>query len=136
MADENIKKNKLVSDKSNTYFTENRIMKGSAIPTEGTYLTGDIIINNGPNAADEPMWICNEGGTPGKWGMVANTSTTIVPSYATMMGSKAQVGSIFYVIEDEADDHNPGFFIVTSVYENEDGFYDFFIELEEREELV
>ena len=117
MAVENNKKNKLVSDKKNTYFTENRIMRGSSIPTEGTYLTGDIIINNSATSVDEPMWICNEGGTPGKWGSVsnANTSTTIVPSYANMMQTKTTVGSMFYVLVDESDDDNPGFYIVTSV---------------------
>ena len=115
------KKNKLISDKNNTYFTENRIMKGTAIPTEGTYLTGDMIINNGENAMDEPMWICNEGGTPGKWGPVSNTNTTIVPSYNGMLKSKASVGCLFYVLADESDDDNPGFYIITSVKEDEDG---------------
>ena len=97
------RKNKLISDKQNTYFTENRIMKGSGIPTEGTYLTGDIIINDSATSVEEPMWICNEGGSPGKWGMVSSTSTTIVPTHAAMLKSKATVGCMFYVIADESD---------------------------------
>ena len=122
MAEENNRKNKLISDKQNTFFTENRIMKGSAIPTEGTYLTGDMIINTDPvTSIDEPMWICNEGGTPGVWGPVSNTSTTIVPTYASMLKSKASVGSLFYVIADENDASEagaePGFYIVTSIKE-------------------
>ena len=110
-------RNKLVSDKSNTFFTENRIMRGSSIPTEGTYLTGDIMINNSSTSTDEPMWICNEGGTPGKWGPIssAGANATIVPTYAAMMASKAAVGTIFYVIADETDDGSPGFYIVTSI---------------------
>lgn len=117
MAAENNKKNKLVSDKNNTYFTENRIMRGSSIPTEGTYLTGDIIINDSATSVDEPMWICNEGGTPGKWSPMTGTGSTIVPSYASMMQSKATLGSLFYVLVDEADDKNPGFYVVTGVKE-------------------
>lgn len=111
------RKNKLVSDKNNTYFTENRIMKGSSIPTEGTYLTGDIIINDGSINTDEPMWICNEGGTPGKWGLVGSTNTLIVPSYNAMMKSKATVGSMIYVANDETDGDGPGFYIVLAVQE-------------------
>ena len=125
MAEEN-RKNKLISDKNNTYFTENRIMKGSAIPTEGTYLTGDMIVNTDPvTSIDEPMWICNEGGTPGVWGPVSNTTTTIVPNYANMLISKATVGCLFYVLADESDADDggakPGFYIITSVKENANG---------------
>ncbi len=118
---ENNRKNKLISDKNNTYFTENRIMRGSSIPTEGTYLTGDMIINDSATSIDEPIWICNEGGTPGKWGPVSSTSTMIVPSYADMLESNAFVGMLFYIVSDESDDDNPGFYIITSVKETEDG---------------
>lgn len=125
MAEEN-RKNKLISDKNNTFFTENRIMNGSAIPTEGTYLTGDMIINTDPvTSIDEPMWICNEGGTPGKWGPVSNTTTTIVPTFASMLKSRATVGGMFYIIadEDDADEYGakPGFYIITSVKDNGNG---------------
>ena len=118
---ENNKKNKLISDKNNTYFTENRIMRGSSIPTEGTYLTGDMIINDSATSVDEPIWICNEGGTPGVWSSINSTSTTIVPSYDAMLKSKASVGSLFYVTADESDEGRPGFFIITSVQEDENG---------------
>ena len=117
----NTGKYKLISGKNNTFFANNRMMEGSSIPTEGTFQTGDIIVNNGPTAADEPMWICNEGGTPGNWGPISNSSTNIVPTYASMMNHSANVGSIFYTIIDETDDSNPGFFIVTSVKVNENG---------------
>ena len=117
----NTGKYKLISGKNNSFFANNRMMEGSSIPTEGTFQTGDIIVNNGPTSAEEPMWICNEGGTPGKWGLVSSSSTTIVPTYASMMNSNANVGSMFYVIVDESDDSNPGFYIVTSIIEREDG---------------
>ena len=118
----NTGKYKLISGKNNTFFANNRMMEGSSIPTEGTFQTGDIIVNNGPTAVEEPMWICNEGGTPGKWGPVSSTSTTIMPNYASMLQSNAVVGSLFYVISDESDEsNNPGFYIITSVKEDENG---------------
>ena len=116
----NTGKYKLISGKNNSFFANNRMMEGSSIPTEGTFMTGDIIVNNGPDAADEPMWICNEGGTPGVWSPISSASTSIVPSHALMMQSKAAVGSIFYVLVDEGDPdapEEPGFYIVTSIKE-------------------
>ena len=46
----------------------NSILIGDGIP-EGnmTYRKGDIIINVGEKNAEEPMYICIEGGAPGKW---------------------------------------------------------------------
>ena len=128
MSENNINtgKYKIISGKNNTFFANNRMMEGSSIPTEGTFQTGDIIVNNGPTAVDEPMWICNEGGTPGKWGLLNNTNTTIVPSYAAMLQSKANVGSLFYVIADESEaledgTTGAGFYIITTIKENENG---------------
>ena len=54
----------------NAFLKNNNIITGIAIPTEGNFKTGDIIVNVGPNSATEPMWICNEGGNPGIWGPV------------------------------------------------------------------
>jgi hypothetical protein len=54
----------------NAFLKNNNIITGTAIPTEGNFKTGDIIVNVGPNSATEPMWICNEGGNPGVWGPV------------------------------------------------------------------
>ena len=54
----------------NNYFNNNEIMNGTAIPTEGTFNVGDIVVNVGPNAAEEPMWICVGAGTPGNWEVV------------------------------------------------------------------
>ena len=116
-----IAKSKIVSDRLNTFFTNNKITFGSAIPTEGTYKTGDIIVNTSSTSEEEPMWICNEGGTPGKWGLVGNTSINIVKNYATMMEQKSSVGNLYYVSHDENWDDEPGFYIVLTVKENENG---------------
>ena len=46
----------------------NSILIGDGIP-EGnrTYRKGDIIINVGEKMQEEPIYICIEGGSPGKW---------------------------------------------------------------------
>ena len=62
----------------NAFLKNNNIITGTAIPTEGNFKTGDIIVNVGPNSATEPMWICNEGGNPGIWGPVGVGSGSIV----------------------------------------------------------
>jgi hypothetical protein len=115
------KRNKLVSDRNNTFFTNNRIMTGLEVPTEGTYKTGDVIVNIGPDSKIRPMWICNEGGTPGEWGPVSNSTTSIVANYKTMMKEESMVGKLFYVAMDEMVENEPGLYIVLSVKENEEG---------------
>ena len=60
----------LISDRVNSFFTNNKIKAGTEIPTSGSYIKGDIIVNVGSNCADEPMWICTEDGNPGTWGLV------------------------------------------------------------------
>jgi hypothetical protein len=63
-------KNKLISDKNNTYFSNNKIIAGTEIPIEGIHNTGDLIVNIGDNNKNIPLWICIEGGSPGVWGPV------------------------------------------------------------------
>ena len=121
MGENNNRKAKIVSDRLNTFFTNNKITFGSSIPTTGTYKTGDIIVNTSSTSEEEPMWICNEGGTPGRWGLVGNTSINIVKNYATMMEQKSSVGNLYYVRNDENWDDEPGFYIVLTVKENENG---------------
>ena len=60
----------IVSDRHNSFFTANNIRVGNAIPTEGNYVKGDIIVNIGDNTATEAMWICVESGNPGIWEVV------------------------------------------------------------------
>lgn len=71
------KKNKLVSDKNNTFFSDNKIIAGTQIPTEGTYNTGDLVVNIGSYNDEKPIWICIEGGTPGVWSPVVKELTMI-----------------------------------------------------------
>ena len=63
-------KYKLITDNLNTFFTNNRFMAGLAVPTEGNYSKGDVMVNIGENASQEPMWICIEAGNPGVWEVV------------------------------------------------------------------
>ena len=72
MADNNVDnfKFKLITDNINTFFMNNRFMAGLAVPTEGDYSKGDVMVNIGENASQEPMWICIEAGNPGVWEVV------------------------------------------------------------------
>ena len=70
MADINVTSFKLITDNLNTFFTNNRFMAGLAVPTEGNYSKGDVMVNIGENASQEPMWICIEAGSPGVWEVV------------------------------------------------------------------
>ena len=63
----NLNNFKVITDKLNTFFVDNKFMVASEIPTEGEFKVGDIIINNGPTNVAEPMWICIEAGNPGTW---------------------------------------------------------------------
>lgn len=63
----NLNNFKVITDKSNTFFVDNKFMVASEIPTTGEFKVGDIIINNGPTNVEEPMWICIEAGNPGTW---------------------------------------------------------------------
>ena len=60
---------KIVTTNTNTYFTANNIKIGTAIPTTGTYASGDIIINSSPSDS-EIGWICTTGGQPGSWKVI------------------------------------------------------------------
>ena len=84
MANLNLGKTKIISDKNNTFFTNNKIMTGTKIPTSGDYVKGDMIVNIGSTSASEPIWICNVSGNPGQWSVLGigtvggGSSTTIV----------------------------------------------------------
>lgn len=57
---------KVISDKNNPYFKNNKIESGNAIPTTGTYAVGDMIINTTPTNGIY-AWVCATAGTPGTW---------------------------------------------------------------------
>ena len=85
MANLNLGKTKIISDKNNTFFTNNKIMTGTKIPTTGEYVKGDMIVNIGPSSSTEPIWICNVSGSPGVWSVLGigtvgggGSETTIV----------------------------------------------------------
>ena len=50
----------------NSFFNENKLIKGDGIPTEGEYNEGDMIISN--SQFDNIIgWICVKSGNPGEW---------------------------------------------------------------------
>lgn len=59
-------KNKIISDRLNSFFTNNRLTLGDRIPTSGTWNKGDIVVSSVQDSG-ECAWICVEAGTPGNW---------------------------------------------------------------------
>lgn len=59
------------------YFSNNKIFTGTEKPTQGKFDVGDIIVNIGPNSAEEPMWICVEAGTPGVWELCSGVNAEL-----------------------------------------------------------
>lgn len=59
-------KNKIISDRLNTFFTNNKLTLGDSIPTSGTWNKGDIVVSS-VQESGECAWICVEAGTPGTW---------------------------------------------------------------------
>ena len=55
----------ILTDKVNTYFTNNKITIASTKPTTGTWNKGDIVISSSPSSLFG--WICTVAGTPGTW---------------------------------------------------------------------
>lgn len=64
----------------NNFFSNKRIMTATSIPTEGKFRKGDIIVNVGPDADKDSMWICVEEGTPGVWKTIGEVDLS---NYAT-----------------------------------------------------
>lgn len=56
---------KIVSDRLNTFFTNNRIATGTAAPTSGAWKVGDIVISTTQSGVIG--WVCTIAGTPGTW---------------------------------------------------------------------
>ena len=46
---------------------EPRTFYGTAVPTAGTFIRGDKIINTAPSAGGSVGWVCTSGGSPGTW---------------------------------------------------------------------
>lgn len=65
----------------NNYFSNNNIFNGTEIPTQGKFDVGDIIVNIGENAEEEPMWMCIEAGEPGVWKVVGKVEDINLSGY-------------------------------------------------------
>jgi hypothetical protein len=76
----------------NNYFSNNNIFNGTEIPTQGKFDVGDIVINIGENAEEEPMWMCIEAGEPGVWKVVGKVEEMDLSGLLTE--SKDLVGAI------------------------------------------
>lgn len=71
------------------YRRTKRQVEGTAAPTTGTWLVGEICWNSTPTNLRNgpPGWICNLGGTPGTWvamGPVQDAITTMTDADATL----------------------------------------------------
>jgi alpha-tubulin suppressor-like RCC1 family protein len=49
------------------YFANKNILTSDSIPTQGKFKIGDIVVNTGNDAKENPFWICTESGSPGSW---------------------------------------------------------------------
>lgn len=67
---------KIVTDDKNSFFRSNKIIIADSIPTSGSYMRGDLIVNSGDNNEVRCMWICTESGTPGKWSLIGSSLIT------------------------------------------------------------
>ena len=58
---------KIVTDRLNTFFTNNKIQIAASAPTSGSYIVGDIVIKSNQKAGTNVGWICTVAGAPGTW---------------------------------------------------------------------
>ena len=63
---------RVITNKDNTFFTNNKIVTGTEKPTSGSFEKGDIVVNIGSNNSEEHMWVCVESGEPGTWEAVGS----------------------------------------------------------------
>lgn len=72
------------------------IKVGSAIPTTGTWKTGDVVLNSAPSAGGIALWVCTVAGTPGTWVAVpaAADSTAGWKTSSTLTLGSTVVGSL------------------------------------------
>ena len=94
----NLKNFKVITDKLNNYFKDNKFMVGSSAPTSGTYKVGDIVVNSGSNSVEIPMWICIEAGTPGTWEVFnsGGMNETEIQNYITNIVQTQAISAIDY----------------------------------------
>lgn len=65
-----------------------RVVNGSAAPTTGSWLIGDICLNSAATATTPMFWQCVASGTPGTWvaRMAAGADPLVPASYASLSG--------------------------------------------------
>ena len=64
----------IVTNRDNTFFTNNKMTVGSGIPTSGSYKIGDIVISNS-QANGVFGWVCTQAGSPGRWEVIGSGSS-------------------------------------------------------------
>lgn len=61
-----------VQEALGTIENNSRDWYGSAAPTTGTWVRGDVVWNSAPSAGGAPGFMCTASGTPGTWKAMAN----------------------------------------------------------------
>jgi hypothetical protein len=51
---------------------DKKILPGTAAPTNGAFVQGDMVLNSAPAAGGPMGWMCVSGGSPGTWKAMAN----------------------------------------------------------------
>jgi hypothetical protein len=49
------------------YYGRSHLYANDAAPSSGTYVTGDVVLNQAPTAGGKVGWVCTAGGSPGTW---------------------------------------------------------------------
>jgi hypothetical protein len=60
-----------------------KMYSGTAVPSSGTWATGDRVFNSAPSAGGPRGWVCVSGGTPGTWEDVDKVAITTQTVSAT-----------------------------------------------------
>ena len=82
----------ILTDKVNTYFTNNKITIASTKPTTGTWKKGDIVISSSPSSLFG--WICTAAGTPGTWSDL-NSASELSHSHDNKYYTKNEIDTKF-----------------------------------------
>ena len=51
---------------------DKKVLSGTAAPSNGTYVQGDMALNSAPSAGGPMGWMCVAGGSPGTWKAMGN----------------------------------------------------------------
>lgn len=73
-------KYEIITNKLNTFFTNNKISVANTVPGSGDWRAGDIVYSSTPTSMCYG-WMCIESGTPGNW--ITLNNTDIIPVHDT-----------------------------------------------------